>query len=95
MTISEAVPTEWRTHSSEPVSKGTVNHHRRDNVVSEYDGGLTGAHDFDLTFTADQMPQGRGDPPPGAPPPPAIDPNGPSLFTALQEQLGLKRNRRA
>jgi uncharacterized protein (TIGR03435 family) len=26
-------------------------------------------------------------PPPGIPP---IDPNGPSLFTALQEQLGLK-----
>jgi uncharacterized protein (TIGR03435 family) len=22
--------------------------------------------------------------------PPAIDPNGPSLFTAIQEQLGLK-----
>jgi len=52
--------------------------------------GLTGAYDFDLTFTPDQMPQGRGDPPPGAPPPPTIDPNGPSLFTALQEQLGLK-----
>ena len=52
--------------------------------------GLTGAYDFDLTFTPDQMPQGRGDPPPGAPPLPAIDPNGPSLFTALQEQLGLK-----
>jgi uncharacterized protein (TIGR03435 family) len=52
--------------------------------------GLTGAYDFDLTFTPDQMPQGRGDPPPGAPPMPAIDPNGPSLFTALQEQLGLK-----
>ncbi len=52
--------------------------------------GLTGAYDLDLTFTPDQMPQGRGDPPPGAPPLPAIDPNGPSLFTALQEQLGLK-----
>jgi uncharacterized protein (TIGR03435 family) len=52
--------------------------------------GLTGSYDFDLTFTPDQMPQGRGDPPPGAPPLPAIDPNGPSLFTALQEQLGLK-----
>ena len=52
--------------------------------------GLAGAYDFDLTFTPDQMPQGRGDAPPGAPPIPAIDPNGPSLFTALQEQLGLK-----
>jgi len=52
--------------------------------------GLTGSYDFDLTYTPDQMPQGRGDPPPGAPPFPAVDPNGPSLFTALQEQLGLK-----
>jgi bla regulator protein blaR1 len=27
---------------------------------------------------------------PGAPPLPPIDPNAPSLFVALQEQLGLK-----
>ena len=33
------------------------------------------------------MPQGP--PPPGAQPPP-IDPDGPSFFTAIQEQLGLK-----
>ena len=52
--------------------------------------GLTGAFDIDLMWTPDQMPQGRGDPPPGAPPLPPIDPNGPSLFTAVQEQLGLK-----
>jgi uncharacterized protein (TIGR03435 family) len=52
--------------------------------------GLTGNFDVNLTYTPDQMPQGRGDPPPGAPPLPAIDPNGPSIFTALQEQLGLK-----
>jgi uncharacterized protein (TIGR03435 family) len=52
--------------------------------------GLTGLFDFDLSWTPDQMPQGRGDPPPGAPPLPTIDPNGPSLFTAIQEQLGLK-----
>jgi uncharacterized protein (TIGR03435 family) len=35
------------------------------------------------------LPQGRGEPPLGAPPL-AIDPNGPSIFTAVQEQLGLK-----
>jgi uncharacterized protein (TIGR03435 family) len=51
--------------------------------------GLSGQFDFELSFTPEQMPQG---PPPGAngPPLPPIDPNGPSLFTALQEQLGLK-----
>jgi uncharacterized protein (TIGR03435 family) len=47
--------------------------------------GLTGAFDINLTWTPDQMPQR----PPGAPDLP-IDPNGPSIFTAVQEQLGLK-----
>jgi uncharacterized protein (TIGR03435 family) len=50
--------------------------------------GLTGRYDFTMEFTPDQMP------PPGAQlngaPLPAINPDGPSLFTALQEQLGLK-----
>ncbi|MBM3817996.1 MAG: TIGR03435 family protein [Acidimicrobiia bacterium] len=50
--------------------------------------GLTGNFDLDMTYTPDQMPQGP--PPPGAPAAPPIDPNGPSIFTALQEQLGLK-----
>ena len=46
---------------------------------------------MDLTWTPDQIPQGQlGTPPPGAPPLPPIDPNGPSIFTAVQEQLGLK-----
>jgi uncharacterized protein (TIGR03435 family) len=53
--------------------------------------GLTGGFDLDLTWTPDQLPQGLPPtPPPGAPPLPAIDPNGPSIFTAVQEQLGLK-----
>ena len=47
--------------------------------------GLAGAYDFNLTWTPDNMPNR----PPGAPEVP-IDPNGPSIFTALQEQLGLK-----
>jgi len=49
--------------------------------------GLEGTFDIDLTFTPERVPQGV--PPPGAPPL-AIDPNGPSIFTAVQEQLGLK-----
>jgi uncharacterized protein (TIGR03435 family) len=51
--------------------------------------GLTGGYDVDLkwTPTPDQLPPGP--PPPGVELPP-IDPNGPSLLTALQEQLGLK-----
>jgi uncharacterized protein (TIGR03435 family) len=52
--------------------------------------GLTGSYEFTLTWTPDQMPQR----PPGAPEPLVngvpIDPNGPSIFTAVQEQLGLK-----
>ena len=50
--------------------------------------GLAGDFDFDLTWTPDQIPQGP--PPPGAPALPAIDPNGPSIYAAVQEQLGLK-----
>jgi len=46
---------------------------------------LTGLWDFELTWTPDQLPEL----PPGAPPI-NVDPNGPSIFTALQEQLGLK-----
>lgn len=71
------------------------------NALSERSGrtvvdktGLTGDYDLTLQWTPDENdpnthsggPDGR---PPGdtAPPP---DPNGPTLFTALQEQLGLK-----
>jgi uncharacterized protein (TIGR03435 family) len=54
--------------------------------------GLTGAYDFDLKWTPDVIRVENR--PPGAPDPlingVPIDPNGPSIFTAVQEQLGLK-----
>jgi uncharacterized protein (TIGR03435 family) len=50
--------------------------------------GLTGNFDVDLQFTPERIPgAGPGGPPQGAPP---IDPDGASIFTAIQEQLGLK-----
>lgn len=53
--------------------------------------GISGNFDVDLQWTPDVTPQGPGTGlPPGAPPLPPIDPNGPSIFTAVQEQLGLK-----
>jgi len=49
--------------------------------------GLTGNFDIDLDWTPDRpLPP----PPAGAPALPAADSNGAGLFTALQEQLGLK-----
>jgi len=46
--------------------------------------GLDGYFDFQVTFAPDASQL-----PPGVPPPPS-DQTGPSLFTALQEQLGLR-----
>jgi uncharacterized protein (TIGR03435 family) len=46
--------------------------------------GLTAAYDFELTWTPDEPP------PAGVALPPWYDANGPSLQTAVQEQLGLK-----
>jgi uncharacterized protein (TIGR03435 family) len=55
--------------------------------------GLSGNFDLDLRWTPDQVPQRA----PGTPADQPlringvdIDPNGPSIFTAVQEQLGLK-----
>jgi uncharacterized protein (TIGR03435 family) len=51
--------------------------------------GLTGKYDFTLKWTPDPgMLPGFVADGPDAPPPP--DPNGPSIFTAMQEDLGLK-----
>ena len=49
---------------------------------------LPGTFDFRVSWTPDRIPQGP--PPPGAPALPPVDPNGSSLFAALEEQLGLK-----
>jgi uncharacterized protein (TIGR03435 family) len=49
--------------------------------------GLEGGWDFELAFAP------TGIRPPGAPAgndPPAADPDAPSIYTAVQEQLGLK-----
>jgi uncharacterized protein (TIGR03435 family) len=50
--------------------------------------GLTGKYDFTLTFTPEPTQPVPGASPPEAPP--TVDSNAPSIFTALQEQLGLK-----
>ena len=47
--------------------------------------GLSGGWDFEITYAPEQP----LNPPPGVEFPPA-DPNAPSLFTAIQEQLGLR-----
>ena len=49
--------------------------------------GLTGNYESTLEFTPDQSQMPPGGLPPGVPGPPV---DGPSLFTALREQLGLK-----
>jgi len=48
---------------------------------------LTGGYDFELTYAPEQL---SGAPAQLNGAPVTIDPNAPSLFTALQEQLGLK-----
>ena len=49
--------------------------------------GLTGNYSYELTYSPEQL---GGLPPPLSGETPTIDPNTPSIFTALQEQLGLK-----
>jgi len=52
--------------------------------------GLKGSYDVKLEWTPDQEQGGIFGGGPDAPPPPPSDSSGPSIFTALQEQLGLK-----
>ena len=53
--------------------------------------GLTGNFDAELRFTPERIPNfGPGDPVTVVPGVQPIDPNGASIFTAVQEQLGLK-----
>jgi uncharacterized protein (TIGR03435 family) len=47
---------------------------------------LNGNFDIELNYTPDPLPAVQAIPPDSKP----IDPNGPSIFTALREQLGLK-----
>jgi uncharacterized protein (TIGR03435 family) len=47
---------------------------------------LTGNFAIDLHWTPDEL-QARG---PAGAPTPSVDPNGPSIFKALEEQLGLR-----
>jgi uncharacterized protein (TIGR03435 family) len=59
------------------------------NVVDQTN--LTGHYDVNIHFVPEQLAGGRGDgraAPDGAPPPPP--PEGPDIFTALRDQLGLR-----
>jgi uncharacterized protein (TIGR03435 family) len=51
--------------------------------------GLQGRYSLDVSFTPERMPQAPGSSA-GATSPVSIDPNGTSIFTVLQEELGLK-----
>jgi uncharacterized protein (TIGR03435 family) len=51
--------------------------------------GLRGRFDMHLEFSADDTTPGIGGPRPNGPAP-APDPNRPPIFTAIQEQLGLR-----
>ena len=68
---------------------GTLAPSQRMSIVDQT--GLQGRYDIDVTYTpepfsAAALAQRGGTPPPGV----NVDPNGPNLFTALEEQLGLK-----
>ena len=65
----------------------THSHHTYGRIVLDKTE-LTGNYDFELTYAPEAI--GRGGPPLINGGPVTVDPNAPNLFTALQEQLGLK-----
>jgi uncharacterized protein (TIGR03435 family) len=73
---------------------GSLSRNIRETVIDRT--GLTGVYDFELQWTPDRLPPR----PAGADPNEpvrlnsfVVDPNGPSIFTALREQLGLELER--
>lgn len=52
--------------------------------------GLTGNYEFEVTFTPEGPQPGPGGPLGGGAIAPPVDPNAPSIYTAVQEQLGLR-----
>jgi uncharacterized protein (TIGR03435 family) len=65
------------------------------NRIVQNQTGLEGTYDFEFTFANDFAGRGPGGPPLGAGPAPTSNPGDePALFTALQEQLGLKLDAR-
>ena len=65
------------------------------NRIVQNQTGLEGTYDFEFTFANDFAGRGPGGPPPGAGPAPTSNPGDePALYTALQEQLGLKLDAR-
>jgi uncharacterized protein (TIGR03435 family) len=77
---------EFYRNYSMPIFANILSAHLDDTVVDKT--GLIGGYDFKLEFTPERVDQGGKD---GHEPAPNLD--GPSLFTALREQLGLELKR--
>ena len=78
-----------------PISDLTIGLSREVKRVVLDRTGLAGEFDYQLEWTPDELPPplppDSASPRPDVPPPPPPAPvDGPSIFTAVQEQLGLK-----
>lgn len=100
MTVTQNKPSDPRNFMFRGPGKLMVTNSTMEDICHGFQGavmdkpvvdhtGLTERYDFNLNWTPDQSQFGQmGGPPP---PPPSEDPNAPpSLYTALQEELGLK-----